>query len=400
MDVFFDNLQITHEPGPLLETNEYYPFGLLMKNISYRSQRGANFAENKYKFNAGTELNEALDLQYYETPLRNYDPQIGRFNCIDILAEQYFALTPYQFGFNNPVYFNDPTGALTKAEFENLLQVLWGNTNGGHWSADGDGTGSFSFGGGSIELFGSSDEAFGAAAGMMAGNGWWGLQKGWATDFLSALNNYNGGKLTDEMMNGYYIQQWSGQQAYNITTGYSRNGKGFTTLFSTEYTGTMNNINNVYTSVDNAIQLFGGYFGDGNNAQNGRDDWMNKTQTGLEAFDLAHGAKEELINYAAKASPAINELKYTKAVKVASKGVFAAQAGISLYQTYSAFKNKDSNAWGVTGKAALDVTIGYLSLVGGPAGWVLGAVYFIGDAAGWWGNWGEPTYSSYHIKNP
>ncbi|MBK9958036.1 MAG: hypothetical protein IPP11_05505 [Chitinophagaceae bacterium] len=110
IEVFFDNLQLTHTRGPLLETNEYYPFGLLMKNISYRSQREAGFAENKYKYNAGTELNEELDVQYYETPLRNYDPQTGRFNCVDVLAEQYFALTPYQFAGNNPVSFNDPFG--------------------------------------------------------------------------------------------------------------------------------------------------------------------------------------------------------------------------------------------------------------------------------------------------
>ena len=81
-----------------------------MKNISYRSQREAGFAENKYKYNAGTELNEELDVQYYETPLRNYDPQTGRFNCVDMLAEHYFALTPYQFAGNNPVSFNDPFG--------------------------------------------------------------------------------------------------------------------------------------------------------------------------------------------------------------------------------------------------------------------------------------------------
>ncbi|HPA23892.1 MAG TPA: RHS repeat-associated core domain-containing protein [Ferruginibacter sp.] len=89
---------------------EYYPFGLLMKNISYRSQREAGFAYNKYKYNAGTEHNEELEVQYYETPLRNYDPQTGRFNCVDILAEHYFALTPYQFAGNNPVSYNDPFG--------------------------------------------------------------------------------------------------------------------------------------------------------------------------------------------------------------------------------------------------------------------------------------------------
>ncbi|MGB4816386.1 MAG: RHS repeat-associated core domain-containing protein, partial [Ferruginibacter sp.] len=186
IEVFFDNLQLTHSRGTLLETNEYYPFGLLMKNISYRSQREAGFAENKYKYNAGTELNEELDVQYYETPLRNYDPQTGRFNCVDMLAEHYFALTPYQFGFNNPVFFNDPTGALTKAEFNKLIETLWGSNYGGHWSAK-ENTGTFEYGGGSYSFFGSADEAFGAGAGLMADNGWWGLNKGWATNFESAL---------------------------------------------------------------------------------------------------------------------------------------------------------------------------------------------------------------------
>ncbi len=27
--------------------------------------------------------------------------------------------------------------------------------------------------------------------------------------------------------------------------------------------------------------------------------------------------------------------------------------------------------------------------MGGPVGWLVGGVYFIGDAAGWWGNWGK-----------
>ena len=313
-------------------------------------------------------------------PLRNYDPQIGRFNCIDVLAEHYFSLTPYQFAGNNPVSFNDPTGALTKAEFENLIQVLWGSSHGGHWSAEGGGSGGFEYGGGSFSFFGSADEAFGAGAGIMANNGWWGLNKGWATDFLSALESYNGGKLTPEMVTGYYIQKWNKQQAYNISSDYSPNGKGFNTVFNTELLGAMDNVNNVNTSTQAMIQLFGGYFG--NEGKNGESVGLNNTQTTLGAFDVANGAKEELINYAAKSSPLINELKYTKAVKVASKGVFAAQAGISLYQTYSAFKNKDSNAWGVAGKAALDVTIGYISLVGGPIGWGIGALYFIGDAAG------------------
>ena len=74
------------------------------------SSRAAGGVENKYKFNAGTELSEELYIQYYETPIRNYDPQIGRFTGIDVLAEYTYGINPYQFCINNPVMFIDPDG--------------------------------------------------------------------------------------------------------------------------------------------------------------------------------------------------------------------------------------------------------------------------------------------------
>jgi hypothetical protein len=43
--------------------------------------------------------------------LREYDPVLGRFNGVDIMATKYANLSPYNYGFNNPVYWNDPTGA-------------------------------------------------------------------------------------------------------------------------------------------------------------------------------------------------------------------------------------------------------------------------------------------------
>jgi|GEM_PF-2757997 len=41
---------------------------------------------------------------------RQYDNAIGRFNGIDALAEYSFDKTPYRFGFNNPIYWSDPSG--------------------------------------------------------------------------------------------------------------------------------------------------------------------------------------------------------------------------------------------------------------------------------------------------
>lgn len=106
-NVFFDNLQVVHKPGPLVEETHYYPFGLMMAGIS---SKAANGLVNRQKFNDGTELNSDFDINLYETPFRGYDPQIGRFHQIDQLADFYHDESPYVFAFNNPVNFNDPLG--------------------------------------------------------------------------------------------------------------------------------------------------------------------------------------------------------------------------------------------------------------------------------------------------
>lgn len=138
-DVFFDNLQVTHSRGALLEENSYYPFGLAMHGISNKS---AGKLENRYKFNSATELNSDFDINLYETPLRGYDPQIGRFHQIDPHASSYTSESPYSFAFNNPVNFNDPLGLDPPQNAPGLLDYIEENGIAGF----GDGLTSYTFG--------------------------------------------------------------------------------------------------------------------------------------------------------------------------------------------------------------------------------------------------------------
>lgn len=74
------------------------------------SSKAASSLENRRKFNDGTELNTDLDLNWYETDYRSYDPQIGRFHQIDELTEFDFNWSPYVYAHNNPILLNDPLG--------------------------------------------------------------------------------------------------------------------------------------------------------------------------------------------------------------------------------------------------------------------------------------------------
>jgi RHS repeat-associated protein len=94
------------------------------------SSKAANSLTNKRKFNAGSELqneefSDGSGLEWYDTHLRQLDPQIGRWNQIDPvfqdgvddddyenmeIKEGMKSQSPYVSMDNNPIRYNDPKG--------------------------------------------------------------------------------------------------------------------------------------------------------------------------------------------------------------------------------------------------------------------------------------------------
>ena len=106
VDVFFDDLTITHIIHPVVQADDYYPFGLPISGNSY-SREGEQV--NRYKYN-GKEFQNDLGLNWYDFGARMYMPEIGRWGVVDPMAENFPYLSPYTFVNNNPINLIDLIG--------------------------------------------------------------------------------------------------------------------------------------------------------------------------------------------------------------------------------------------------------------------------------------------------
>ncbi len=104
-EVYYDDFEVSLKESLVVQQTDYYPFG--MQHAS--SWTRLTTLKNNFLYNAGSELNE--ETKNYETPFRGYDAATGRFTGIDPVAAKYASLTPYNYAFNDPVGYNDPSGA-------------------------------------------------------------------------------------------------------------------------------------------------------------------------------------------------------------------------------------------------------------------------------------------------
>lgn len=95
VEVYFDDLKVTHTKSPVIQQDDYYPFGL-----TFNSYRRENSFTNKFVLFQEQEHIDDLALNWDSFKWRNHQSDIGRFFNIDPLAEKYYYNSPYAFSEN------------------------------------------------------------------------------------------------------------------------------------------------------------------------------------------------------------------------------------------------------------------------------------------------------------
>jgi RHS repeat-associated protein len=92
------------EFADIISYEEYHPYG----TTAYQATNSAiNAVSKRYRY-TGKERDEESGLYYHGA--RYYIPWLARWTACDPLESKYAGMSPYNYSFNNPVIFNDPSG--------------------------------------------------------------------------------------------------------------------------------------------------------------------------------------------------------------------------------------------------------------------------------------------------
>jgi len=106
VEVYFDDFKVTYTKSPVVQVDDYYPFGLSISALSYQRE---NSVVNDFLYN-GKEKQTELGLDWYDYGARMYMADIGRWAVVDPLSEKYQSFSPYNYTLNDPVKHIDPDG--------------------------------------------------------------------------------------------------------------------------------------------------------------------------------------------------------------------------------------------------------------------------------------------------
>ena len=261
----------------------------------------------------------------YTTYFRQNDPRIGRWLSQDPMADQRSWLNPYNFVQNNPINRIDPLGNVDDWVQGNGTDDKGNGENDWHW----------------VDDVNTSEEAHNRGYKNYAAPG-------------SVVEGHINGDQTNKVGSVYLGDK----------------GKAGYIMDDVVVTANVPNDNR------------------GGGSDNSSATFLNNLNTGIGALDVSQGAKGELISYAAKSSPAINDLKYVKGLKVLGGAKFVASTVISGGLATNYYMNGGTNS-SVGIKASLDIIMGGVGFFG-PIGFGVSATYFLLDASGAFGEYGDP----------
>lgn len=103
VEVYFDDFSVEQIFSPVVESTDYYAFGMISSE-----QSREHHTKQPFKFNNKEVQGKGLD--WYDYGARMYDATNGRWSVIDPLAHKYPSWSPYVYVFNNPLKHIDPDG--------------------------------------------------------------------------------------------------------------------------------------------------------------------------------------------------------------------------------------------------------------------------------------------------